>query len=166
MHDGLWPKFLVAGFINSGVGLAIAGVTLQFRRELKARDGFLLVTLGWLLVSASATIPLLMGLPGLSFTRAFFETMSGLTTTGSTVLNGLDQLPPSLNFWRHSLHWFGGLGIIVMAVAVLPGLGVGGVQLYKGQAPGAVEDERLGPRITATPQSPWLGVWAITPRWS
>ncbi|TLY81628.1 MAG: TrkH family potassium uptake protein [Gammaproteobacteria bacterium] len=162
MHDGLWPKFLVAGFINSGVGLAIAGVTLQFRRELKARDGFLLVTLGWLLVSASATIPLLMGLPGLSFTRAFFETMSGLTTTGSTVLNGLDQLPPSLNFWRHSLHWFGGLGIIVMAVAVLPLLGVGGMQLYKAQTPGPIKDEKLAPRVTETAKSLWLVYATIT----
>ncbi|TLY62102.1 MAG: TrkH family potassium uptake protein [Gammaproteobacteria bacterium] len=162
MHDGLWPKFLVAGFINSGVGLAIAGVTLQFRRELKARDGFLLVTLGWLLVSASATIPLLMGLPGLSLTRAFFETMSGLTTTGSTVLNGLDQLPPSLNFWRHSLHWFGGLGIIVMAVAVLPLLGVGGMQLYKAQTPGPIKDEKLAPRVTETAKSLWLVYATIT----
>jgi len=162
MHDGLWPKFLVAGFINSGVGLALAGVTLQFRRELKARDGFLLVTLGWLLVSASATIPLLMALPALSFTRAFFETMSGLTTTGSTVLNGLDQLPPSLNFWRHSLHWFGGLGIIVMAVAVLPLLGVGGMQLYKAQTPGPIKDEKLAPRVTETAKSLWLVYATIT----
>ena len=79
-------------------------------------------------------MPLLLGIPGLTFTGAFFETMSGLTTTGSTVLTGLDTLPPSLNFWRHLLEWFGGLGIIVLAVAVLPLLGVGGMQLYKGLA--------------------------------
>ncbi len=136
--------------------------TLKFRRELKARDGFLLVTLVWALMSASATIPLLLALPELSFTRAFFETMSGLTTTGSTVLSGLDHLPPSLNFWRHSLHWFGGLGIIVMAVAVLPLLGVGGMQLYKAEAPGPIKDEKLAPRITETAKSLWLVYATIT----
>jgi trk system potassium uptake protein TrkH len=78
------------------------------------------------------------------------------------VLNGLDQLPPSLNFWRHSLHWFGGLGIIVMALAVLPLLGVGGMQLYKGQTPGSVKDERLAPRITETAKSLWLVYALIT----
>jgi trk system potassium uptake protein TrkH len=162
MGDGLWPQFLIAAAINSGVGVAIALATLKFRRELKARDGFLLVTLVWVLMSASATIPLMMALPDLSFTRAFFETMSGLTTTGSTVLSGLDHLPPSLNFWRHSLHWFGGLGIIVMAVAVLPLLGVGGMQLYKAEAPGPIKDEKLAPRITETAKSLWLVYTTIT----
>ena len=162
MEDGLWPQFLIAAAVNSGVGLAIAAATLKFRRELKARDGFLLVTLGWLLVSASATIPLLLTLPGLTFTGAFFETMSGLTTTGSTVLSGLDTLPPSLNFWRHSLHWFGGLGIIVMAVAVLPLLGIGGMQLYKAEAPGPIKNEKLAPRITETAKSLWLVYATIT----
>src|SRR6185312_8227298 len=98
--DGLWSQFLIAAAINSGVGLAIALATLKSNRELKARDGFLLVTLVWVLMSASATIPLLLALPKLSFTRAFFETMSGLTTTDSTVLTGLEQLPRSLIFWR------------------------------------------------------------------
>ena len=93
--DGLWRDFLLAAAINSGIGVVIAVATLKFRRELKPRDGFLLVTLVWILMSASATIPLLLTLPHLSFTEAFFETMSGLTTTGSTVLTGLDQLPPS-----------------------------------------------------------------------
>ncbi|MGH8323423.1 MAG: TrkH family potassium uptake protein, partial [Steroidobacteraceae bacterium] len=162
MGDGLWPQFLIAAAINSGVGLAIALATLKFRRELKARDGFLLVTLVWVLMSAFATIPLLLALPQLSFTRAFFETMSGLTTTGSTVLTGLDHLPPSLNFWRASLQWFGGLGIIVMAVAVLPLLGVGGMQLYKAEAPGPIKDEKLAPRITETAKSLWLVYTTIT----
>ena len=162
MGDGLWPQFLVAAAINSGVGLAIALATLKFRRELKPRDGFLLVTLVWVLMSASASIPLLLALPKLSFTRAFFETMSGLTTTGSTVLTGLDQLPPSLNFWRSCLHWFGGLGIIVMALAVLPLLGVGGMQLYKAEAPGPIKDEKLAPRITETAKSLWMVYATLT----
>ena len=162
MGDGLWPQFLLAAAINSGVGLAIAVVTMKFKRELKPRDGFLLVTLVWVLMSASATIPLLLALPNLTFTRAFFETMSGLTTTGSTVLVDLDQLPPSLNFWRHTLSWFGGLGIIVMALAVLPLLGVGGMQLYKAEAPGPIKDEKLAPRITETAKSLWFVYATLT----
>lgn len=167
--DGLWPQFFIGAAINSGVGAVIALLTMKYRRELKARDGFLLVTLVWVLMSASATVPLLLAaqahpdlLPNLTFTRAFFETMSGLTTTGSTVLTGLDHLPPSLNFWRHSLQWFGGLGIIVMALAVLPLLGVGGMQLYKAEAPGPIKDEKLAPRITETAKSLWFVYATLT----
>jgi trk system potassium uptake protein TrkH len=129
---------------------------------LKPRDGFLLATLSWVLMSASATIPLLIAIPGLSFTDAYFEAMSGLTTTGSTVLTGLDNLPPSINLWRHALHWFGGLGIIVLAVAVMPLLGVGGMQLYKAEAPGPVKNEKLTPRITQTAKSLWVVYMALT----
>jgi trk system potassium uptake protein TrkH len=160
--DGLAPRFLAAAALTAGVGLALAAATWRFRRELKPRDGFLLVTLGWLLLSGAAALPLLFALPDLSFTGAFFEAMSGLTTTGSTVLNGLDSLAPSLNFWRAALHWFGGLAIIVMALAVLPLLGVGGMQLYKGQAPGAVKEERLTPRIAETAKQLWLVYTLIT----
>jgi trk system potassium uptake protein len=161
MGDGLAPQFLAAAALAGGCGLILAAATWRVKRELRARDGFLLVTLGWLLLSAAAAVPLLLTLPRLSFTAAYFEAMSGLTTTGSTVLGGLDALPPSLNFWRASLHWFGGLAIIVMALAVLPLLGVGGMQLYKGQAPGPTE-ERLTPRITATARSLWLVYALIT----
>ena len=160
--DGLAPHFLAAAAITAGVGLALAASTRRWRRELRPRDGFLLVTLGWLLLSAAAALPLMLALPQLSFTGAFFEAMSGLTTTGSTVLTGLDTLPPSLNFWRHALEWLGGLGIIVMALAVLPLLGVGGMQLYKGAAPGAVKDERLAPRITETAKQLWFVYALIT----
>jgi trk system potassium uptake protein len=158
--DGLAGRFLLAAAITAGAGLLLAGATWRFRRELKPRDGFMLVTLGWLLLSLAAALPFLLTLPQLSFTGAYFEAMSGLTTTGSTVLTGIDALPPSLNFWRHALEWFGGLAIIVMALAVLPLLGVGGMQLYKGQAPGAVKDERLAPRITETAKQLWF-VYAL-----
>jgi hypothetical protein len=160
--DGLATRFLLAAAITAAVGLILATATARARRELKPRDGFLLVTLGSLLLSCAAAVPLLLALPGLNFSGAFFEAMSGLTTTGSTVLNGLDGLPPSLNLWRHTLQWIGGLGIIVMALAVLPLLGVGGMQLYKGQAPGAVKDERLAPRITETAKQLWLVYTLIT----
>jgi trk system potassium uptake protein len=162
MQDGLWPSFLLAAALAAGCGLALAAATWRLKRELRARDGFLLVTLGWLVLSGAAAVPLLLALPALGFTGAYFEAMSGLTTTGSTVLTGLDALPPSLNFWRATLHWFGGLAIIVMALAVLPLLGVGGMQLYKGQAPGTAKEERLTPRITATARSLWLVYALIT----
>ena len=148
-RDGLALNFLLTAALTAGAGLLLAGATLRSRRELKPRDGFLLVTLSWLIVPAAAALPLLLSLPALSFTGAYFEAMSGLTTTGSTVISGLDSLAPSLNFWRHLLQWIGGLGIIVMALAVMPLLGVGGMQLYKGQAPG-VKEERLAPRIRET----------------
>jgi trk system potassium uptake protein TrkH len=160
--DGLTLFFIVAAASSSGIGLLIVAATSRGRRELKPRDGFLLVTLGWIVTSALATIPLLMALPGLTFTQAFFETMSGLTSTGSTVLVGLDNLPPSLNLWRHELEWIGGLGIIVMALAVLPLLGIGGMQLYKGETPGPVKDDKLAPRIAETAKSLWLVYTLIT----
>ncbi len=158
--DGLWTRFLLAAAITVVAGAALAAATLRHRRELKPRDGFLLVTLGWILLAGSAALPLLFTLPGLTFTRAFFEAMSGLTTTGSTVLDGLDSMAPSILFWRHSLIWLGGLAVIVVAVAVMPLLGVGGMQLSKAQAPGPVKDEKLAPRITETARSLWL-VYAL-----
>ena len=161
-QDGLALDFIAAGLISTGIGLLVSWATRRKARELKPRDGFLLATLSWVLMSASATIPMLMAMPNLSFTDAYFETMSGITTTGSTVLTGLDTLPPSINLWRHALHWYGGLGIIVLAVAVLPLLGVGGMQLYKAETPGPVKDEKLTPRIIDTAKSLWLVYTGMT----
>jgi trk system potassium uptake protein len=155
-RDGKAVSFLIAAAASSGTGFLISIATRKHKRELKPRDGFLLATLSWVLMSMSATIPLMLAIPGISFTDAFFEAMSGITTTGSTVLTGLDNLPPSINMWRHTLHWLGGLGIIVLAVAVLPLLGVGGMQLYKAESPGPVKDEKLTPRITETAKSLWV----------
>jgi trk system potassium uptake protein len=160
--DGAYLDFVIAGGVNVVVGLAIAALTRRFRRELKPRDGFILVTLSWVLMSGSATIPLMLALPDLSFTDAYFEAMSGLTTTGSTVLNHLDDLPQSINLWRHVLHWIGGIGIIVLVVAVLPLLGVGGMQLYRAETPGPVKDEKLTPRITETAKALWFTYLTIT----
>jgi trk system potassium uptake protein len=162
VQDGAVMDFVIAAAINAVAGLAVATATRRFRRELKPRDGFLLVTLSWVLMSGSATIPLMIALPDLSFTDAYFEAMSGLTTTGSTVLNHLDNLPQSINLWRHTLHWIGGIGIIVLVVAVLPLLGVGGMQLYKAETPGPVKDEKLTPRITETAKALWFTYLAIT----
>jgi len=160
--DGQLFDFLVAALVSLGVGAAIWGVTRSHRRELRSRDGFLLVTLAWVLMSAIATVPLLIAIPGLSFTDAFFETMSGLSTTGATVLVGLEHLPPSINLWRHALNWYGGMGIIVLVVAILPVLGVGGMQMYKAETPGPMKDEKLTPRITQTAKALWFVYFLIT----
>jgi len=159
--DGTELDFLAGGLGSTCVGLAISGITRRHARELKPRDGFLLVTVGWVLMAAVATVPLLLLLPHLSFTDAFFETMSGLTTTGSTVLSP-DRLPPAINLWRSTLEWCGGLGIIVLAIAVLPLLGIGGMQLYRAEAPGPVKEEKLTPRITETAKALWLAYSALT----
>ena len=140
----------LALLITAGIGAALLLTTRRYRRELQPRDGFLLVTLGWTILPACATLPLLFHLPGISFTDAYFETMSGLTTTGATVLSGLDQLPVSINVWRHLLVWIGGMGILVLAVAILPLLGVGGAQVFKAETAGPFKETKLTPRIADT----------------
>jgi trk system potassium uptake protein TrkH len=148
--------------ISLGGGLMLYGVTRSHYRELKPRDGFLLVSTVWALMAAIATIPLLLVYDTMSFTDAFFETMSGLTTTGSTIMTDLDHAPPAINLWRHELNWLGGMGIIVLAVAVLPLLGVGGMQLYKAETPGPMKDSKLTARIADTAKALWLVYFSIT----
>jgi trk system potassium uptake protein TrkH len=113
-------------------------------------------------MSAIGSVPLLVALPGLTFTDAFFETMSGLSTTGATVLVGLEHLPPSINLWRHALQWYGGMGIIVLVVAILPLLGVGGMQMYKAETPGPMKNDKLTPRIAQTAKALWFVYFLIT----
>lgn len=125
-------------------------------RELKIRDGYLLVTASWTLLPAFAAIPFMIYLPGLSFTDAYFEAMAGLTTTGATVLTGLDGMAPSIHIWRGMLQWLGGMGIIVLFVAILPILGIGGRQLFKAETPGPLKESQLTPRIASTAKSLWL----------
>jgi trk system potassium uptake protein len=161
-QDGLLIDFVYAAVGSVAAGAALVLATRKHKRELRSRDGFLLVTLAWVLMSTIATVPFLLALPGLSFTDAFFEAMSGLSTTGATVLVGLDTMAPSLNMWRAALHWYGGMGIIVLVVAILPLLGVGGMQLYKAEAPGAVKNEKLTPRITQTAKALWFIYLLIT----
>jgi trk system potassium uptake protein TrkH len=151
----------VLSFVEGGVGTVVAGALLwaptrRHRRELQARDGCLLVVLGWLAMAVAASVPFLLLRPGMSFTDAYFESLSALTTTGATVITELASLPPSLNLWRHALQWFGGMGIIVLAVAILPLLGVGGMQLFKAEMPGPMKENKLTPRITQTAKYLWL----------
>lgn len=155
-EDGMVDHFLNGMSLNIGVGSLLSGLTMRFRGDVKTRDGYLLVASFWILMSSAATLPLMWGIPGLTFTDAFFECVSGFTTTGATVLVGLDNLAPSLNLWRHELNWIGGLGIIVLAVAILPLLGVGGMQLYKAEIAGPVKDSKITPRIAETARLLWL----------
>ncbi len=161
-HDGIVLDFVVAMAINLGAGSVLTFATRGHYRELKVRDGFLLVTLSWTLVAAIAATPLLIVYPDLSFTDAFFEMMSAMTTTGATILTGLDHAPQSINLWRHQLQWLGGLGIIVLAVAILPLLGVGGMQLYKAETPGPMKETRVTERIAQTARALWLVYVGIT----
>lgn len=153
--------FAFCGMATLVLGLVLLFATRRHRAELKPRDGYLLVSLGWLLLTASASEPFRLIL-GMSVTDAYFEAMSGLSTTGSSVISGLDALPRSVNLWRHALNWLGGMGIIVLAVAVLPLLGVGGMQMYRAEAPGPVKDAKLTPRITETAKALWLVYAGIT----
>ncbi len=157
--EGAYDLAILATGLSGGLGWVL---TRGGRRELQPRDGFLFVVLVWSVLPAFATVPLLVYLPGLSFTDAYFETMSALTATGATVLSGLDDLPPSINVWRCMLQWIGGMGIIVLAVAILPLLGVGGRQLLKAETPGPMKEQQLTPRIAQTAKGLWLVYLLLT----
>jgi trk system potassium uptake protein len=161
-HDAAQHAFDESFVITLLAGLALWVWGRRWRRELKVRDGFLLVMLVWTGLPAFATLPFVIYAPDMSFTDAYFETISGLTTTGATVMSGLDTLPPSLNLWRHQLNWLGGMGIIVLAVAILPLLGVGGRQLLKAELPGPIKDSKLTPRIADTAKLLWAMYAALT----
>ena len=149
-EDSALKAYDIAVVATAGSGLFLVLATRRFARELQARDGFLLVTLAWTMLPAFATLPLLLHLPDLGFTGAYFETMSALTTTGATVLTALDHLPLSINVWRHLLQWLGGMGILVLVVAILPLLGAGGAQAFKAETAGPLKESKLTPRIADT----------------
>jgi trk system potassium uptake protein TrkH len=155
-HDPAEKAFLVGIGVTFAAGGCLSLGTRRFRRELQLRDGFVLVALVWLLLPAFAALPLLLAIPGLSITDAYFEAMSGFSATGATVLTGLDELPLSVNVWRCFLQLVGGLGIIVLAVAILPLLGVGGAQLFKTEMTGPMKDAKLTPRIAETARGLWV----------
>jgi len=161
-HDDARYAYNEAFVITLVCGAALWFVTRRERRELEIRDGFLLVTLVWAVLPAFGALPFLVYFDNLGFTDAYFEALSGLTTTGATVLSGLDQLPPSINFWRAQLQWVGGMGIIVLAVAILPLLRIGGRQIYRAETPGPMKDVKLTPRITQTAKGLWLVYAGIT----
>ncbi|MHC8605374.1 TrkH family potassium uptake protein [Arenicellales bacterium IMCC58067] len=161
--DGSAGAFFVAYLATVSVGGALWILFRNKARELRVRDGFLIVVLFWTVLAIFGTAPLLLSPnPALSLTDALFESMSGLTTTGATVLTGLDDLPPSILYYRQQLQWLGGMGIIVLAVAVMPMLGVGGMQLYRAETPGPMKDSKLTPRITETAKALWYIYLGLT----
>ncbi|QIK37949.1 potassium transporter [Caldichromatium japonicum] len=150
-----WPFWAAFGLVF-GLGLLIFLPVARMREPLRVRDGFLVVVLFWSVLGLAGALPLwLASDPVLSLTDAVFESISGLTTTGATVITGLDGLPKSILFYRQELQWLGGMGIIVLAVAVLPMLGIGGMQLFRAEVPGPMKDAKLTPRITETAKALW-----------
>jgi len=162
LADGAEAAYDEAIAITVGCGAVLWLLARGHEGELQIRDGFLLVALTWTVLPAFAMLPLMLYLPDLSFTDAYFEAVSGLTTSGATVLDGLDKLPPSINIWRTQLVWMGGMGVVVLAVAILPLLGVGGAQVFKAETPGPMKDTKLTPRITETAKGLWAVYFAIT----
>lgn len=155
-EDGADQAFLYAMLITFAVGIVMTLGTRRYRLELTARHGFLLVTLVWTIVPLLAVVPLMLELPQYSLAQAYFEMMSCLTTTGATMMTGLDDLPISINGWRCFLSWMGGMGLIVLSVAILPLLGVGGAQIIKAETSGPLKETRLTPRIADTAQALYL----------
>lgn len=154
-----YGRTLVITFVS---GLALYGLTHGTRRDLRVHDGFFLVAATWLVLPVFGSLPLMAYLPELSFTDAYFEAASGLSATGATLLSGLDAMPVSLNVWRTFMHWLGGMGVIVLVVAILPLLGIGGRQLYKAEVPTPMKDASLTPRIAETAKGLWMTYALLT----
>jgi len=159
LDDGANYAYDEAFLLTLATGFGLWWPARFANAELKVRDGFLMVVLVWTLLPVFAGMPLMYQL-GISFTDAYFEAMSGLTATGATVLSYLDTLPPSINLWRGMLVWLGGMGLIVLAVAILPLLGIGGRQMFKAETPGPMKDSQLTPRMTQTAKGLWV-VYAV-----
>ncbi|RXJ72199.1 potassium transporter [Veronia nyctiphanis] len=162
-RDGEGFPFVLTFFLLLAGGGALWFPNRKYRHELKARDGFLIVVLFWTVIGSAGSIPFMLSeQPDMTTTDAFFESFSGLTTTGATVIVGLDNLPKAMLFYRQLLQWLGGMGIIVLAVAILPVLGIGGMQLYRAEIPGPVKDSKMTPRIAETAKALWYIYLALT----
>lgn len=161
--DNTANAFATAFAITLCAGLISWLPVIRLRREMHLRDGFIVVAMFWLVLTATGALPFLLADElQLSITDALFESVSGLTTTGATVITHLDDLPRSILYYRQQLQWLGGMGIIVLAVAVLPLLGIGGMQLYRAETPGPMKDAKLTPRITETAKALWLIYLGLT----
>jgi len=159
--DGVTFQIAVAGLIALTLGVLVMLITRSSSKEMGKREGYIVVTFGWLVMALSGTIPYLLTGSIPNFSNAFFETISGYTTTGSTILNDIEILPKGVLFWRSLTHWIGGMGIIVLAIAILPLLGIGGMQLFAAEAPGPSAD-KLHPRISDTAKRLWLIYFGYT----
>ena len=162
LGDGATLAYDQGLFVTFVAGLLLWAATRSKRRDLRVHDGFLLVAATWVVLPIFGALPLLAYIPDLGFTDAYFEAVSGLTATGATVLTGLEHLPISINLWRTFMHWVGGMGVIVLVVAILPLLGIGGRQLYKAEVPTPMKDSSLTPRIAETAKGLWLTYVLLT----
>ena len=152
--DGFFISFLLSFCMIIAPSILIWAATKKYKEDLQAKDGFFVITFFWLILASVGSIPFLLF--GIAPIDSFFESMSGITTTGATVITGLDELPKSLLLYRQLLQWLGGMGLIVLAIAIMPLLGIGGGQIFKTDVPGAMNDQKLTPRIKETAQSLWL----------
>ena len=159
--DGATLSIFLAGILTLAVGVTMMIGTRKHRKEMNKREGYIVVAFGWIIMSLSGTLPYVITGSVPSFTDAFFETMSGYTTTGASVIDNIEVLPHGVLFWRSITHWIGGMGIIVLAIAILPLLGIGGMQLFAAEAPGPGGD-KLHPRITDTAKRLWLIYFGYT----
>lgn len=161
--DGSGLPFVMAFMFCLITGLSFWYPNREYRKDLRAKEGFLIVVLFWVVLASFGALPfLLVDQPQMSLTDAVFESLSGLTTTGATVIEGIDYLPKAVQFYRQQLQWLGGMGIIVLAVAILPILGVGGMQLYRAETPGPVKDSKMTPRIADTAKHLWYIYLSLT----
>ena len=154
------------GIFQAGITTIVIGFLLWFfnrnaKKNLGKKEGYLIVTLGWLMLTLTGTLPYVFTNAIPSFTDAFFETLSGYSTTGSSILTDIESMPKGILFWRSATHWIGGMGIIVLTVAILPLLGIGGMQLFMAEAPGPSAD-KMHPRITETAKRLWLIYFSLT----
>ncbi|MCU7879904.1 MAG: TrkH family potassium uptake protein [Candidatus Thiodiazotropha sp. (ex Lucinoma aequizonata)] len=163
VSDGALFGFTDAFILTLGLGVVFWAPVSNRRQDLRVRDGFLVVVMFWGVLGLTGSLPFLFtDTSGMTITDAVFESVSGLTTTGATVINNIKQLPTSVLYYRQQLQWLGGMGIIVLAVAVLPMLGIGGMQLYRAETPGPVKDNKLTPRITETAKALWYIYLGLT----
>ena len=155
--------FFISFSVTLSTGLLMWAPVRNSQRDLRYRDGFLVVVLFWTVLATFGALPFVFSANhSLSVTDAFFESMSGLTTTGGTILTNLDTLPKSLLYYRQQLQWLGGMGIVVLAVAIMPMLGIGGMQLYRAETPGPMKDSKLTPRITESAKALWYIYLGLT----
>jgi trk system potassium uptake protein TrkH len=153
--DGVVKEMLFSALVAIALGGVVMLTTKNHRKEINKREGYIIVTFGWIFMSLVGTLPYVFTGAIPNFTDAFFETMSGYTTTGASILSDIEVIPNGVLFWRSITHWIGGMGIIVLAIAILPLLGIGGMQLFAAEAPGPGGD-KLHPRITDTAKRLWL----------
>lgn len=153
--DGVSFEIMLASILTMVMGVLLMLATKKHKKEVQRKEGYIIVTFGWVIMSFSGMLPYLFSGAIPDVTNAFFETVSGYTTTGSSVVDDIEALPEGILLWRSLTHWIGGMGIIVLAIAILPLLGIGGMQLFAAEAPGPSAD-KLHPRITDTAKRLWL----------